>query len=151
MDVNQIMQTVTTIGIAFGLKAAGAIVVWVVGRYLIHLAVRLVSASLFTLSLATGEARSSKNIVKPSAPPAFRFLSNTSCCGTVFRPLQSWRSKRGFTAEFWREPAAKEKRHESKCLSRISERAVRARWLIVLAVWFGLGIGTDKASSAVPG
>jgi small conductance mechanosensitive channel len=46
MDVNQIMQTVTTIGIAFGLKAAGAIVVWVVGRYLIHLAVRLVSASL---------------------------------------------------------------------------------------------------------
>jgi len=46
MDVNQIMQTVTTIGIAFGLKAAGAIVVWVVGRYLIHLAVRLVSAAL---------------------------------------------------------------------------------------------------------
>jgi small conductance mechanosensitive channel len=46
MDINQIMQTVTTIGIAFGLKAAGAIVVWVVGRYLIHLAVRLVSVSL---------------------------------------------------------------------------------------------------------
>ena len=32
MDFNQIMQTVTTIGIAFGLKVAGAIVVWVVGR-----------------------------------------------------------------------------------------------------------------------
>jgi small conductance mechanosensitive channel len=46
MDINQIMQTVTTISIAFGLKAAGAIVVWVVGRYLIHLAVRLVSVSL---------------------------------------------------------------------------------------------------------
>jgi len=46
MDVNQIMQTVTTIGIAFGLKAAGAIVVWVVGRYLIGLAVRLVSHAL---------------------------------------------------------------------------------------------------------
>jgi small conductance mechanosensitive channel len=46
MDINQIMQTVTTISIAFGLKAAGAIVVWVVGRYLIHLAVRLVSAAL---------------------------------------------------------------------------------------------------------
>src|ERR1700757_4549499 len=46
MDVNQIMQTVTTIGIAFGLKAAGAIVVWVVGRYLIGLAVRLVSRAL---------------------------------------------------------------------------------------------------------
>jgi small conductance mechanosensitive channel len=46
MDANQIMQTVTTIGIAFGLKVAGAIVVWVVGRYLIHLAVRLVSHAL---------------------------------------------------------------------------------------------------------
>jgi small conductance mechanosensitive channel len=46
MDMNQIMQTVTTIGVAFGLKVAGAIVVWVVGRYLIGLAVRLVSASL---------------------------------------------------------------------------------------------------------
>src|SRR5262245_3312294 len=46
MDVNKIMENVTTIAIAFGLKAAGAIVVWVVGRYLIGLAVRLVSASL---------------------------------------------------------------------------------------------------------
>jgi len=46
MDINQIMQTVTTIGIAFGLKAAGAVVVWVVGRYLIHLAVSLVSRAL---------------------------------------------------------------------------------------------------------
>ena len=35
-----------TIGIAFGLKVAGAIVVWVVGRYLIGLAVRLVSNAL---------------------------------------------------------------------------------------------------------
>jgi len=46
MDVNKIMENVTTIAIAFGLKAAGAIVVWVVGRYLIHLAVRLVSSAL---------------------------------------------------------------------------------------------------------
>jgi small conductance mechanosensitive channel len=46
MDINQIMQTVTTIGIAFGMKVAGAIVVWVVGRYLIGLAVRLVSIAL---------------------------------------------------------------------------------------------------------
>jgi small conductance mechanosensitive channel len=46
MDMNQIMQTVTTIGVAFGMKVVGAIVVWVVGRYLIGLAVRLVSASL---------------------------------------------------------------------------------------------------------
>jgi small conductance mechanosensitive channel len=46
MDMNQIMQTVTTVGVAFGMKLLGAIVVWVVGRYLIGLAVRLVSASL---------------------------------------------------------------------------------------------------------
>ena len=46
MDLDQIVQTVTTIGIAFGLKALGAIIIWVVGRYLIGLAVRLVSAAL---------------------------------------------------------------------------------------------------------
>ncbi|HEU4340049.1 MAG TPA: mechanosensitive ion channel family protein [Candidatus Binatia bacterium] len=46
MDINQIMQTVTTIGVAFGMKVVGAIVVWVVGRYLIGLAVRVVSNAL---------------------------------------------------------------------------------------------------------
>jgi small conductance mechanosensitive channel len=46
MDFNQIIETVTTIAIAFGLKALGAIVVWVVGRYLIGFAVRLVSNAL---------------------------------------------------------------------------------------------------------
>jgi small conductance mechanosensitive channel len=46
MDFNQAMQTVTAIAIAFGLKIIGAIVVWVVGRYLIGLAVRLVSNAL---------------------------------------------------------------------------------------------------------
>jgi small conductance mechanosensitive channel len=46
MDFNQIMQTITAIAIAFGLKIVGAIVVWVVGRYLIGLAVRLVSNAL---------------------------------------------------------------------------------------------------------
>jgi small conductance mechanosensitive channel len=46
MDLNQIIETVTTIAIAFGLKALGAIVVWVVGRYLISFAVRLVSNAL---------------------------------------------------------------------------------------------------------
>jgi small conductance mechanosensitive channel len=46
MDTDQIIQTVTTIGVAFGLKVIGAIVVWVVGRYLIGLAVRLVSRAL---------------------------------------------------------------------------------------------------------
>jgi small conductance mechanosensitive channel len=40
------IETATTIGVAFLLKALGAIVIWVVGRYLIGLAVRLVSAGL---------------------------------------------------------------------------------------------------------
>ena len=46
MDFDQIVTTITTLGIAFGLKVAGAIVVWIVGRYLIGLAVRLVSNAL---------------------------------------------------------------------------------------------------------
>jgi small conductance mechanosensitive channel len=48
MNVNweQISETVTTQLTAFGLKAAGAIAVWIVGRYLISLAVRMVSAAL---------------------------------------------------------------------------------------------------------
>jgi small conductance mechanosensitive channel len=46
MEIDQIIQTVTTIGVAFGLKVVGAVVVWVVGRYLIGLAVRLVSRAL---------------------------------------------------------------------------------------------------------
>ena len=48
MDLNwtQISDTVTTQLTAFGLKAAGAIAVWIIGRYLISLAVRMVSAAL---------------------------------------------------------------------------------------------------------
>ena len=48
MNLNwaQISETLTTQLTAFGLKAAGAIAVWIVGRYLIGLAVRLVSAAL---------------------------------------------------------------------------------------------------------
>ena len=46
LDINQIKQTIATIAVAFGMKVVGAIVVWVVGRYLIGLAVRLVSSAL---------------------------------------------------------------------------------------------------------
>ena len=46
LNWSQISDTVTTQLTAFGLKAAGAIAVWIVGRYLISLAVRLVSAAL---------------------------------------------------------------------------------------------------------
>jgi len=48
MNLNwqQISETVTTQLTAFGLKVAGAIAVWIVGRYLIGLAVRLVTAAL---------------------------------------------------------------------------------------------------------
>ena len=48
MNLNwtQISDTVVTQLTAFGLKVAGAIAVWIIGRYLISLAVRLVSAAL---------------------------------------------------------------------------------------------------------
>jgi small conductance mechanosensitive channel len=48
MNVNweQIAETVTTQLTAFGLKVAGAIAVWIIGRYLIGMAVRMVSAAL---------------------------------------------------------------------------------------------------------
>jgi small conductance mechanosensitive channel len=48
MNVNweQIAETMTTQLTAFGLKVAGAIAVWIIGRYLIGLAVRMVSAAL---------------------------------------------------------------------------------------------------------
>jgi small conductance mechanosensitive channel len=46
MDWQQIIDTATVELTAFGLKVAGAIAVWIVGRYLIHFAVRLVSAAL---------------------------------------------------------------------------------------------------------
>jgi small conductance mechanosensitive channel len=48
MNVNweQIAETITTQLTAFGLKIAGAIAVWIIGRWLIGLAVRMVSAAL---------------------------------------------------------------------------------------------------------
>ena len=46
MNWQQIIDTATVELTAFGLKVAGAIAVWIVGRYLIGLAVRLVSAAL---------------------------------------------------------------------------------------------------------
>lgn len=46
MDLNSILQTITTIGIQVGLKVLGAIIVWIVGRWLIRLAIGLVSRAL---------------------------------------------------------------------------------------------------------
>jgi small conductance mechanosensitive channel len=46
MDRQRIWETVSTQLATFGLKVAGAIAVWIVGRWLIHLAVRLLSAAL---------------------------------------------------------------------------------------------------------
>ena len=46
MNFDRIIETATTSLTAFGLKALGALVVWIIGRYLISLAVRLVSAAL---------------------------------------------------------------------------------------------------------
>ena len=46
MNFERIVETATTNLTAFGLKALGALAVWIVGRYLINLTVRLVSAAL---------------------------------------------------------------------------------------------------------
>jgi small conductance mechanosensitive channel len=46
MDTQQIMDTITTTLTTVGLKILGAIAVWIVGRWLIGLAVRMVSAAL---------------------------------------------------------------------------------------------------------
>src|SRR5258707_14044191 len=46
MDVSKTMQTIIDVGIVVGFKVAGAIVFWLIGRWLIALAVRLVSAAL---------------------------------------------------------------------------------------------------------
>lgn len=46
MDYERMIDTATTTLTAFGLKMLGALLAWIVGRYLIGLAVRLVSAAL---------------------------------------------------------------------------------------------------------
>jgi small conductance mechanosensitive channel len=46
MDINKTVQTIIDIGILMGFRIVGAIVVWLVGRWLIGVAVRLVSMSL---------------------------------------------------------------------------------------------------------
>ena len=46
MDFERMTETATTVLTAFGLKILGALAAWIVGRYLIGLAVRMVSAGL---------------------------------------------------------------------------------------------------------
>src|SRR5262245_47432959 len=46
MDINATMQTIIDVGIVVGFKVAGAIVFWLIGRWLISFAVRLVSSAL---------------------------------------------------------------------------------------------------------
>ena len=46
MDLENIRVTATTVLTAFGLKVLGALLAWIVGRYLIGFAVRLVRAAL---------------------------------------------------------------------------------------------------------
>src|SRR5262245_30506025 len=48
MDVGKTMQTITDVGILIGFKVVGAIVLWVIGRWLIRLAARLGSRALET-------------------------------------------------------------------------------------------------------
>ena len=46
MDLNQTMQTATDLATRVGLQILGAIVLFIVGRWLINLAVRMMTAAL---------------------------------------------------------------------------------------------------------
>ena len=46
MDLNKTMQTIIDVGISVGFKVVGAIVFWLIGRWLIAFAVRMVSSAL---------------------------------------------------------------------------------------------------------
>ena len=46
MDMQRMMDTATTVLTAFGLKIVGALVAWIVGRWLIGLAVRMVGGAI---------------------------------------------------------------------------------------------------------
>ena len=46
LNLNAMMQTVTTMLTAVGLKIVGAIVIWMVGRWLIGVALRMIGSTL---------------------------------------------------------------------------------------------------------
>jgi len=46
MDISQTLQTIVDVGVIFGFKIIGAIVFYLIGRWLISFAIRLVSAAL---------------------------------------------------------------------------------------------------------
>lgn len=63
MNFDNIIETATTLLTAFGLKILGAIAAWIVGRYLIKLGVRLMSAGLNRQRLDPTLSRYIANIV----------------------------------------------------------------------------------------
>src|SRR6185503_15917626 len=63
MDFDNIIETATTLLTAFGLKILGAIAAWIVGRYLIKLGVRLMSAALERQRVDTTLLHYLRNIV----------------------------------------------------------------------------------------
>ena len=62
-DFDAILATASTLLTAFGLKIVGAIVAWIVGRYAIRLAVRVMSAALARQSIDATLVRYVGNIV----------------------------------------------------------------------------------------
>lgn len=62
-DFENMLSTATTLLTAVGLKIVGAIIVWIVGRYVIKLAVRLMSAGLLRQRLDSTLTRYLGNIV----------------------------------------------------------------------------------------
>ena len=62
-DFDTILATASTLLTAFGLKIVGAIVAWIVGRYVIRLTVRVMSAALARQSIDATRVRYVGNIV----------------------------------------------------------------------------------------
>lgn len=63
MDVNSMTGTAGAVLTAFAIKAVGAVVAWIVGRYLIRLAVRLLTAALERQQVDTTLRRYVGNVV----------------------------------------------------------------------------------------
>src|SRR5262245_55365380 len=63
MDFDRMAETATTLITAFALHAVGALIAWIVGRYLIRLAVRMSTAALNVRHVDPTLARYAGNLV----------------------------------------------------------------------------------------
>ena len=79
MDWDKTMQTIVDVGIQVGFKVVAAIIFYLVGRWLISFAIRLVSTALERQKVDPTLLRYiTKPSARPAAPPAIRCPNNIS-------------------------------------------------------------------------